>query len=31
MAPVIMVNEATYGSLSVQKVDDVLNKYIAMD
>lgn len=31
MAPVIMVNEATYGSLSVQKVDEVLNKYIAMD
>jgi len=31
MAPVIMVNEATYGSLSVQKVDEVLNKYIAME
>lgn len=31
MAPVIMVNEATYGSLTVQKVDEVLNKYIAME
>jgi NADH-quinone oxidoreductase subunit E len=31
MAPVIMVNEATYGSLTVQKTDDVLKKYIAME
>ncbi|PLX97114.1 MAG: NADH-quinone oxidoreductase subunit NuoE [Desulfuromonas sp.] len=31
MAPVIMVNDATYGSLSVQKLDEVINKYIAMD
>ena len=31
MAPVIMVNDATYGSLTVQKMDEVLNKYKAMD
>jgi len=31
MAPVIMVNEATYGSLTVQKMDDVIKKYQAMD
>jgi len=31
MAPVIMVNDATYGSLTVQKMDDVLKKYIAME
>ncbi len=31
MAPVIMVNDATFGSLSVQKVDEVLNKYKAAE
>lgn len=31
MAPVIMVNDATYGSLSVQKMKEVLEKYEAMD
>lgn len=31
MAPVIMVNEATYGSLTVQKMDEVIKKYVAMD
>ncbi|WP_020674780.1 NADH-quinone oxidoreductase subunit NuoE [Geopsychrobacter electrodiphilus] len=31
MAPVIMVNDATYGSLTVQKMDDVIKKYQAMD
>ena len=31
MAPVIMVNEGTYGSLTVQKMDDVIKKYQAMD
>ncbi len=31
MAPVIMVNDATYGSLSVQKMDDVIQKYMKMD
>ncbi|MBW6510574.1 MAG: NADH-quinone oxidoreductase subunit NuoE [Desulfuromonadaceae bacterium] len=30
MAPVIMVNDATYGSLTVQKVDEVIEKYQAM-
>ncbi|PLX87279.1 MAG: NADH-quinone oxidoreductase subunit NuoE [Desulfuromonas sp.] len=27
MAPVIMVNDATYGSISVQKTDEVIQKY----
>ncbi|MFA5514785.1 MAG: NADH-quinone oxidoreductase subunit NuoE [Desulfuromonadales bacterium] len=27
MAPVIMVNDGTYGSLTVQKLDDVIKKY----
>ena len=31
MAPVIMVNEATYGSMTVQKLDEVMAKYKAMD
>jgi NADH-quinone oxidoreductase subunit E len=31
MAPVIMVNDATYGSLTVQKMDEVVQKYQAMD
>jgi len=31
MAPVIMVNEGTYGSMTVQKLDDVIKKYQAMD
>ncbi len=31
MAPVIMVNDGTYGSMTVQKLDEVLNKYKAMD
>jgi NADH-quinone oxidoreductase subunit E len=31
MAPVIMVNDATYGSMSVQKMDEVLQKYMKMD
>lgn len=31
MAPVIMVNEATYGSMSVQKLDEVVAKYRAME
>lgn len=31
MAPVIMVNDATFGSMSVQKLDEVLNKYHSMD
>ncbi|MBW2689356.1 MAG: NAD(P)H-dependent oxidoreductase subunit E [Deltaproteobacteria bacterium] len=31
MAPVIMVNEATYGSLTVQKTDEVIKKYQQMD
>lgn len=31
MAPVIMVNDATYGSMTVQKLDEVVNKYRAMD
>jgi NADH-quinone oxidoreductase subunit E len=31
MAPVIMVNEATYGSLTVQKTDEVIQKYQQMD
>ena len=30
MAPVIMVNDATYGSISVQKTDEVIKKYVAM-
>ncbi|MDO3378145.1 NADH-quinone oxidoreductase subunit NuoE [Geoalkalibacter halelectricus] len=31
MAPVIMVNEATYGSISVKKMEEVVEKYRAMD
>jgi NADH-quinone oxidoreductase subunit E len=31
MAPVIMVNDATYGSMSVQKMDEVVKKYQAME
>ena len=31
MAPVIMVNDATYGSMTVQKMDEVIEKYQAMD
>jgi NADH-quinone oxidoreductase subunit E len=31
MAPVIMVNEGTYGSMTVQKMDEVIKKYQAMD
>jgi NADH-quinone oxidoreductase subunit E len=31
MAPVIMVNEATYGSMSVQKMVEVIGKYKAME
>jgi len=31
MAPVIMVNDGTYGSMTVQKMDEVLAKYKAMD
>jgi NADH-quinone oxidoreductase subunit E len=30
MAPVIMVNDATYGSITVQKTDEVIKKYQAM-
>jgi NADH-quinone oxidoreductase E subunit len=31
MAPVIMVNDATYGSMTVQKMDEVVKKYQAME
>jgi len=31
MAPVIMVNDATYGSMTVQKMDEVIAKYQKMD
>lgn len=31
MAPVIMVNDDTYGSMSVQKVTEVLGKYAEME
>lgn len=31
MAPVIMVNDDTFGSLTVQKVDEVIEKYQKMD
>jgi len=31
MAPVIMVNDATYGSMSVQKLNEVIEKYQKMD
>ena len=31
MAPVIMVNDATYGSMSVQKMDEVIKKYQGME
>ena len=30
MAPVIMVNDATYGSITVQKTDEVIEKYVAL-
>ena len=29
MAPVIMVNDATYGSMTVQKMNEVIDKYVA--
>ena len=31
MAPVIMVNDDTYGSMTVQKMDEVIAKYKQMD
>lgn len=31
MAPVIMVNDATFGSMTVQKLDEVVAKYKAME
>jgi len=31
MAPVIMVNDDTYGSMSVKKMDEVIDKYKKMD
>ncbi len=31
MAPVIMVNDSTYGSMTVQKMDEVIAKYKEMD
>ncbi len=31
MAPVIMVNDATFGSMTVQKVDEVIKKYKAAE
>jgi len=31
MAPVIMVNDDTFGSMTVQKMDEVIAKYKAMD
>lgn len=31
MAPVIMVNDATYGSMTVQKMDEVIKKYQDME
>lgn len=31
MAPVIMVNDATYGSLTVQKMNEVIDKYVNMN
>lgn len=31
MAPVIMVNDDTYGSMTVQKMDEVIDKYQKMD
>jgi len=31
MAPVIMVNDGTYGSMTVQKMDEVIEKYKKMD
>jgi len=31
MAPVIMVNDGTYGSMTVQKMDEVIAKYKAME
>jgi NADH-quinone oxidoreductase E subunit len=31
MAPVIMVNDATYGSMTVQKMDEVIKKYQEME
>ncbi|AMV70877.1 NAD(P)H-dependent oxidoreductase subunit E [Desulfuromonas carbonis] len=31
MAPVIMVNDATYGSMTVNKMNEVIDKYVKMD
>jgi NADH-quinone oxidoreductase subunit E len=31
MAPVIMVNEGTYGSMTVQKLEEVIKKYKALE
>jgi NADH-quinone oxidoreductase subunit E len=31
MAPVIMVNDSTYGNMTVQKMDEVIEKYSALD
>lgn len=31
MAPVIMVNDSTYGSMTVQKMNEVVDKYKAME
>ena len=31
MAPVIMVNDGTYGSMTVQKMNEVIEKYKKMD
>lgn len=31
MAPVIMVGDNTYGSMSVQKMNEVVDKYLQMD
>lgn len=31
MAPVIMVNDGTYGSMTVQKMDEVIKKYQGME
>jgi len=31
MAPVIMVNDSTYGSMTVNKMNEVIDKYLKMD
>jgi len=31
MAPVIMVNDGTYGSMTVNKMNEVIDKYLKMD